>query len=105
MVSHRGDLFKVAADGTRLERLISPLQGKLLFIHGMLDTTVPFKTTVRMMEKLMLLGKDFDIAVAPNAPHGWSSSEHYAVFLNRKLQPYFDRHLGPGPRDRLSAAR
>ncbi len=75
------------------------LEGKLLFIHGMRDTTVPFRTTVRMMEKLMLLGKDFDIAFAPNAPHGWSSSEHYAVFLNRKLQQYFDLHLGAGPRD------
>jgi dipeptidyl-peptidase-4 len=81
------------------------LKGHLLFIQGMLDDIVPFRTTVRMMEKLMLLGKDFDLAVAPNAPHGWASSEHYAIFLNRKLQQYFDRHLTPGPKPARSSGR
>ena len=74
------------------------LRDPLLFIHGLHDDIVPFKTTVQMMEKLMLLGKDFDVAVAPNSAHGWTQREHYAVFLQRKLVQHFDRHLGRGAR-------
>jgi dipeptidyl-peptidase-4 len=69
------------------------LQDPLLFIHGMQDDVVPFKTIVTLMEQLMLLGKDFDVAIAPAATHGWSQREHYAVFMYRKLMNHFDRHL------------
>jgi dipeptidyl-peptidase-4 len=70
------------------------LQDPLLFIHGMQDDVVPFKTIVDLMEQLMLLGKDFDLAIAPAATHGWAQREHYAVFMYRKLVQHFDRHLG-----------
>jgi dipeptidyl-peptidase-4 len=73
------------------------LRDHLLIIHGMQDDVVPFKTTVMLAEKLMQLGKDFDVAFAPMAAHGWSQREHYAVFLLRKLVQHFDRHLGRGP--------
>jgi dipeptidyl-peptidase-4 len=69
------------------------LRDPLLFIHGMQDDVVPFKTIVDLMEQLILLGKDFDIAIAPGATHGWSQREHYAVFMYRKLLAHFDRHL------------
>jgi dipeptidyl-peptidase-4 len=72
------------------------LKDPLLFIHGMQDDVVPFKTIVSLMEQLMLLGKDFDVAIAPAATHGWSQREHDAVFLYRKLASHFDRHLGKG---------
>ena len=74
------------------------LKDPLFIIHGMQDDLVPFRTSVLLAEKLILLGKDFDFAFAPTAPHGWSRQEHYAVFLLRKLVAFFDRHLGPGPR-------
>lgn len=73
------------------------LKDPLLFIHGMQDDVVPFKTIVDLMEQLILLGKDFDVAIAPAATHGWSQREHYAVFLYRKLLAHFDRHLGVTP--------
>jgi dipeptidyl-peptidase-4 len=73
------------------------LQDHLLLIHGMQDDIVPFKSTIMMAEKLMTLGKDFDLAVAPRSPHGWTRQEHYAVFMMRKLVQHFDRYLGPGP--------
>jgi dipeptidyl-peptidase-4 len=73
------------------------LQDPLLLIHGLQDDIVPFKSTVMMAEKLMALGKDFDIAIAPRSVHGWTRQEHYAVFMMRKLVQHFDRHLGPGP--------
>jgi dipeptidyl-peptidase-4 len=70
------------------------LQDPLLFIHGMQDDVVPFKTIVSLMEQLMLLGKDFDVAIAPGATHAWSQREHYAVFMYRKIVSHFDRHIG-----------
>ena len=74
------------------------LQDHLLIIHGMQDSVVPFKTSVMLAEKLMLLGKNFDFAFAPGAGHGWSRGEHYAQFFYNKLVEHFDRYLGRGPR-------
>lgn len=79
------------------------LEDPLLIIHGLQDDIVPFKSTVMMMEKLITLGKDFDLAIAPRSPHGWTRQEHYAVFMMRKLVQHFDRHLRPGPTSESTA--
>jgi dipeptidyl-peptidase-4 len=41
----------------------------------------------------MRLGKDFEIAFAPGATHGWTQQRHYAHYLLRRLVGHFDRHL------------
>jgi len=69
------------------------LQDHLLIIHGMMDDVVPFRTTMQLAERLMLLGKDFDLATAPAATHAWSSREHYAVYFFRKLTQHLERFL------------
>jgi dipeptidyl-peptidase-4 len=71
------------------------LRGHLLIIHGLMDDVVPFRTTMALVERLLLLGKDVDLATAPAATHAWSSREHYAVYFFRKLSEYFDRFLKP----------
>ncbi len=45
------------------------LRDPLLIIHGLMDDVVPFRTTMALAERLMLLGKDFDVATAPAATH------------------------------------
>jgi len=70
------------------------LEDKLLFIHGMQDHVVPFKTTAVLAEELIKLGKDFDFAFAPGATHGWSRERNYDRYLFGKLIEYFDRYLG-----------
>ena len=70
------------------------LEDKLLFIHGIQDHVVPFKTTAVLAEELIKQGKDFDFAFAPGATHGWSRERHYDRYLFGKLIEYFDRHLG-----------
>ena len=70
------------------------LQDKLLFIHGLQDHVVPFKTTAVLAEELIKQDKDFDFAFAPGATHGWSRERHYDRYLFGKLIEYFDRHLG-----------
>jgi dipeptidyl-peptidase-4 len=69
------------------------LQDKLLFIHGMQDHVVPFKTTAVLAEELIKQGKNFDFAFAPGATHGWSREQYYDRYLFGKLIEYFDRYL------------
>ncbi|MBN3581975.1 S9 family peptidase [Algoriphagus aestuarii] len=71
----------------------SNLQDKLLFIHGMQDHVVPFKTVAVLAEELIKQGKDFDFAFAPGATHGWSREQNYDRYLFGKIIEYFDRHL------------
>ncbi|MDN3203925.1 prolyl oligopeptidase family serine peptidase [Algoriphagus sediminis] len=70
------------------------LEDKLLFIHGMQDHVVPFKTTAVLAEELIKKGKDFDFTFAPGATHGWSREGYYDRYLFGKMIEYFDRHLG-----------
>jgi dipeptidyl-peptidase-4 len=69
------------------------LRDPLLIIHGLMDDVVPFRTTMALVERLMLLGKDFDLATAPAATHAWTAREHYAIYFYRKLAQFFERHL------------
>lgn len=73
------------------------LQDHLLIIHGMQDSIVLFKDTVTLIEKLMMLGKDFDLAVGPSSIHHWSRKDYVAVYMLRKLVDHFDRHLKGKP--------
>lgn len=74
------------------------LQDPLMIIHGMQDDVVLFKDSVTLVEKLMMLGKDFDFVVAPTAVHGWAQQDYAATYLLRKLVQHFDRHMGRGSR-------
>jgi dipeptidyl-peptidase-4 len=74
------------------------LRDPLLIIHGMQDTTVLFQDSVNLAEKLMTLGKDFDLVVLPSSLHDGTRKDYTALHLMRKIVQFFDRHLGSGPR-------
>jgi len=74
------------------------LRDHLMILHGMQDDVVLFKDSVVLAEKLMMLGKDFDFVVVPNALHEWSSKDYAALYVLQKVVGHFDRHLGRGPR-------
>jgi dipeptidyl-peptidase-4 len=74
-------------------KLAVNLEDHLLFIHGMQDHVVPFKTTAVLAEELMRQGKNFDFAFAPGATHGWTREQHHGRYLYGKLIEFFDRHL------------
>jgi dipeptidyl-peptidase-4 len=69
------------------------LQAPLLIIHGMQDETVLFKDSVALAEKLMQLGKDFDLVILPSSVHDGTRKVYTAVHLMRKIVQFFDRHL------------
>lgn len=74
------------------------LQDHLLILHGIVDDIVLFKDSVTLVEKLMLLGKEFDIAIAPSAVHDWEEKDYVASYLLRKLVAHFEDHLAPRSR-------
>lgn len=74
------------------------LKDYLMIIHGMQDSVVLFKDSVDIVEKLMMLEKNFDFVVAPSATHGWSRKDYVALYLFKKLVGHFDRYLGRGPK-------
>jgi dipeptidyl-peptidase 4 len=73
----------------------SGLRDHLLLIHGMQDDVVPFKTIADLSEALMREGKDFDLAIAPSATHGWTARPAHARYLLGKLLQHFERYLPP----------
>ena len=80
------------------------LQDHLLILHGMQDDIVLFKDSVMLAEKLMMLGKKFDFAIAPRSVHPWSNTDYVAVYLLNKIVDHFDRHLA-APRTSSPTAR
>lgn len=69
------------------------LRDHLLLIHGLMDDVVPFKTIADLSEALMREGKDFDLAIAPSATHGWTQRPAHARYLLGKLLQHFARYL------------
>jgi len=74
------------------------LQDHLLLIHGVVDDVVQFKDTAALVEKLMMLEKNFDFVMLPSSPHAAIQKDYVARFVLRKIGEHFDRYLGRGPR-------
>jgi hypothetical protein len=55
---------------------------------------------VLLGEKLMLLGKNFDVVFLPRSVHDAMRKDYAATFALRKLVEHFDRYLGRGPTGR-----
>lgn len=76
------------------------LEDPLLVLHSFHDDVVPLLTTLQMTEKLMHLGKKFEMAIPSNTGHWWAGREHYAAYTLGYLQDFLDEHVGPGARER-----
>ena len=74
------------------------LQGKLLIVHGTGDDNVHFQGTERLINRLVALGKPFDVMIYPNRTHGISEGSGTSVHVYRLIARYFLEHLAPGPR-------
>lgn len=74
------------------------LQDHLMLIHGMRDDTVLFKDSVTLEQRLILAGKDVDLLVLPDAPHGWDTEGMAQTrYAYKKMVDYFARYLSQGP--------
>ena len=80
-------LFGPEADKKYPEVSVDKLRGKLLLLHGMLDSCTPPATVFRLVEKLQESNKDFDMLLLPNLAHMCSS------YLIRRAWDYLVTHL------------
>jgi len=76
------------------EGLLRPL----LLLHGMKDSNVFAQDTIRLIEKLIRLGKDFDAMLYPSQNHAFTDPASW-IDEYRRIERFFDRHL------RLAAPR
>lgn len=60
------------------------LKGKLLILHGMIDTNVQFQDVVRLSQRLIELGKkDWELAVFPLEGHGFKEASSWTDEYSR----------------------
>lgn len=72
------------------EKYAANLKGHLLLAHGLMDNNVPPENTLLVVEALEKAGKDYDLVVFPNSPHGYGQ---YAPYMMRRRWDYFVKYL------------
>jgi dipeptidyl-peptidase-4 len=74
------------------------LEGHLLIVHGSGDDNVHYQGTERLVNRLVELGKPFDLMVYPNRTHAIAEGSGTTVHLYQLIARYFLMYLTPGPR-------
>jgi dipeptidyl-peptidase 4 len=74
------------------------LKGDLLIVHGSGDDNVHYQGTERLVNRLVELGKPFDLMVYPNRSHSISEGQGTTAHIYQLIGRYFVTHLPPGPR-------
>jgi dipeptidyl-peptidase-4 len=72
------------------------LQGHLLVIHGSGDDNVHFQGTELLINKLVELGKPFDMMDYPNRTHALNEGKGTSFHLFSKWATYIEEHVPPG---------
>ena len=68
-------------------------KGKLVMLHGMVDTNVQFQDVVRLSQRLIELGKkNWDVAIFPMEAHGFIQSSSWADEY-RRIFELFENNL------------
>jgi dipeptidyl aminopeptidase/acylaminoacyl peptidase len=70
--------------------LADRLQGRLLLVHGGMDDNVSPQLTLRLVERLITLDKDFEMLIVPGAEHLFFGYEHH---INRRKWDFLVRYL------------
>jgi dipeptidyl-peptidase-4 len=74
------------------------LKGKLLIVHGSGDDNVHYQGTARLVNRLVELGKPFDLMVYPNRTHAIAEGAGTPFHVHALIARYFLEHLAPGPK-------
>jgi len=69
------------------------LRGKLLIVHGSGDDNVHYQGTERLVNRLVELGKPFDMMVYPNRTHSISEGAGTSAHIYKLIARYFLEHL------------
>jgi dipeptidyl-peptidase-4 len=74
----------------------SGLRGDLLVIHGSGDDNVHYQGFELLVNKLISLGKQFDMRVYPGRTHGIFEGKGTTMDVYTNILGYFEEHLPPG---------
>lgn len=80
----------------------SGLRGDLLVIHGSGDDNVHFQGFELLVNKLISLGKQFDMRVYPGRTHSISEGKGTNLDVYTNILGYFEEHLPPTPSNAAS---
>jgi dipeptidyl aminopeptidase/acylaminoacyl peptidase len=90
--SYTGEILNLPQEDAEAYRKSSPiyfaegLKGALLVCHGVVDTNVPFQDSVRLVQRLIELGKDhWELAVYPVENHGFEDEASWVDEYKRIL--------------------
>ena len=86
------------AEGYRVGSAINfaeGLRGKILIVHGSGDDNVHYQGTERLVNRLVSLGKPFDLMVYPNRTHSISEGPGTTPHIYQLIARYFVEHLPP----------
>jgi len=72
------------------------LRGKLLIVHGSGDDNVHFQGTERLVNRLIELGRPFDLMVYPNRTHSISEGQGTSLHVYCLIARYLEEHLPAG---------
>ena len=74
------------------------LKGRLLVVHGTGDDNVHYQGTERLIDRMIALGKTFDVMVYPNRSHAISEGPGTTLHVYRLVARYLLEHM-PASRD------
>jgi dipeptidyl-peptidase-4 len=89
------------AEGYRIGSSINfadGLKGRLLVVHGSGDDNVHYQGTERLVNRLVELGKPFDLMVYPNRTHAISEGPGTTTHVYQLIARHFVEHLPAGER-------
>lgn len=86
------DIYRVSAPIYHMEKLVRPL----MVLHGTNDRNVAFRDSLRLIDVLVKLDKDFEMGVYPGEIHFFRRA-HILRDAWRRAEAFFDRHLKQGP--------
>ena len=81
------------------------LKGRLLVVHGSGDDNVHYQGTERLVNRLVELGKPFDLMVYPNRTHSIAEGPGTTPHVYQLIARYFWQHLPPPIASRSPARR
>lgn len=70
------------------------MKGKLMLVHGLIDENVHFRHTVRLIDRLIAAGKDYDLLIFPDERHSPRRLRD-RIYMEQRINDYFSRHLSP----------
>lgn len=71
---------------------VEGLQNPLLLLHGLKDNNVFAQDSIRLMEKMIELGKDFDVMLYPSQGHGFTDPASW-IDEYKRIERLFLREL------------